>query len=59
MPGDAIKVCLVSTGNGTPMVNVNGREGVAQENGPQGEKCLQYDISGDATTLSANGWITY
>ncbi|MBI2590903.1 MAG: hypothetical protein HYW33_03450 [Candidatus Blackburnbacteria bacterium] len=57
--GDPIKVCLVSTGNGTPMVNVNGREGVAQENGPQGEKCLQYDISADATTLNARGWINY
>lgn len=57
--GDPIKVCLVSTGNGTPMVNVNGREGIAQENGPQGEKCLQYDVPADATTLNARGWINY
>src|SRR3989338_1218390 len=55
-PGDPVKLCLVATGPGTPEVNINGSGWrVAQETNSAGERCLQYDIPGDATSMSVEG----
>lgn len=57
-PGDAVKFCVAATGGGTPLIKINGgADRSATENGPDGTKCLQYDIPGDATTLRVTGSI--
>lgn len=53
-PGDAIKVCLVTSGSGgRPEVAFDGTQNweFAGETGPRGEACRQHDIPAGATTL--------
>lgn len=55
-PGDPVKFCINASYGGSPQVRINGGSWrVAQENGSNGEKCFQYDIPGDATTLTVEG----
>ncbi|MDO8452346.1 MAG: hypothetical protein Q7S79_01195 [bacterium] len=56
-PGDDLKFCLPNATSGTPMITINnGTPKVANENGAgAGEKCYQFDVPDDATSLKVTG----